>query len=101
MGIGSGSPDGVYVRRIAAALCAGLVLCAAPVRATPPPVVVPNEAENESEPNAEANGPLALLSGVSRSGVMLGDMWCLRTLLSRYGVSLGLSETSEIFGNAT
>jgi porin len=101
MGIGSGSPDGVYVRRIAAALCAGLVLCAAPVRATPPPVVVPNEAENESEPNAEANGPLAFLSGVSRSGVMLGDMWGLRTLLSRYGVSLGLSETSEIFGNAT
>ena len=36
----------------------------------------------------------------SRSN-LLGDMWGLRTALNNVGLSLGLSETSEVFGNAT
>ncbi|WP_158742062.1 carbohydrate porin [Acidisphaera sp. L21] len=36
----------------------------------------------------------------SRSN-LLGDMWGIRTKLGNIGISLGLSETSELFGNAT
>jgi porin len=36
----------------------------------------------------------------SRSN-LLGEMWGLRTKLGNVGISLGLSETSELFGNAT
>ena len=36
----------------------------------------------------------------SRSN-LLGDIYGLRTFLNNYGVSLGLQETSEVFGNAT
>jgi porin len=36
---------------------------------------------------------------VSRSNYLLGDMWGLRTLLSRFGMSFALQETSEEFGN--
>jgi porin len=101
MQIGSGLPDGACVRRLAAALFAGLALCAGTAHATPPPVTAPSESENDNgEPN-QNGGPLEFLSGISRSGAMLGDMWGLRTFLSRYGISFGLSETSEIFGNAT
>ena len=36
----------------------------------------------------------------SRSN-LLGDIYGLRTLLGNYGISLGLQETSEVFGNPT
>lgn len=32
---------------------------------------------------------------------LLGDIYGVRTFLGRYGISLGLQETSEVFGNAT
>ena len=32
---------------------------------------------------------------------LLGDIYGVRSLLNEYGVSLGLQETSEVFGNAT
>ncbi len=32
---------------------------------------------------------------------MLGDMWGLRTVLSKYGISFALGETSEVLGNLT
>ena len=38
---------------------------------------------------------------LSRSNYMLGDMWGLRSLLSRYGMTLAIQETSEVLGNAT
>jgi porin len=40
------------------------------------------------------------LFGASR-GNLLGDMWGVRPFLGNYGISLGLQETSEVFGNAT
>jgi porin len=101
MQIGSGLPDGAHMRRFAAALFAGLVFCARAAHATPPPVTAPSASESENGEAAQSEGPLGFLSGISRSGAMLGDMWGLRTFLSRYGISFGLSETSEIFGNAT
>lgn len=40
------------------------------------------------------------LFSASRSS-LLGDLYGVRTFLGRYGVSLGLQETDELFGNAT
>ncbi|HEY1786903.1 MAG TPA: carbohydrate porin, partial [Verrucomicrobiae bacterium] len=45
--------------------------------------------------------PFGFLNGISRSGYLLGDMWGLRPWLSQYGISLNISETSEVLGNAT
>jgi porin len=39
--------------------------------------------------------------GLFERDTLLGDMGGVRTALGRYGVSLGLSETSEVFGNPT
>jgi porin len=71
------------------------VLSERPVLATPPSFAVPAESET-------TNGvisPLGFLNGISRSGYMLGDMWGLRPWLSRYGMSLSITETSEVLGN--
>ena len=46
-------------------------------------------------------GPLGFLTGISRSDTMLGDMWGLRTQLSKLGISFALQETSEVLGNVT
>jgi porin len=66
--------------------------------AAPPPVSVPTEPE-AFQPGGPQGGPFGFLSGVSRSNYLLGDLWGLRTLLSRFGMSLALQETSEGFGN--
>jgi porin len=100
MWIVSGLADGAYLGRLAAALCAGLALCAGSAHATPPPVSAPVQSDND-EGAPQTNGPLAFIANSERSGALLGDMWGLRTFLSRYGVTLALSETSEGFGNAT
>jgi porin len=86
-----------------ALICATLLWFAHPAFATPPPVVVPTETEapETGQPAAPETGPFGFLNGISRSGVLLGDMWGLRPFLSRYGLSLGLSETSEVMGNVT
>ena len=36
-----------------------------------------------------------------RTNFLLGDLFGLRTTLSRYGVSLAIQETSEVLGNVT
>ena len=40
-------------------------------------------------------------TGLFERATLLGDMGGIRTGLGRYGISLGLSETSEVFGNPT
>lgn len=40
-------------------------------------------------------------TGLFDRATLLGDMGGVRTSLGRYGVALGLSETSEVFGNPT
>ena len=71
--------------------------------AAPPTVSVPVEAESftPSQPGAAGMGPFGFFSGLSQSGYLLGDMWGLRTLLSKYGMSFALQETSEVLGNVT
>ncbi|HEY3910284.1 MAG TPA: carbohydrate porin [Stellaceae bacterium] len=57
------------------------------------------EALQPGAPAEGGEGPFGFLTGISRSSDLLGDMWGLRTLLSKYGISLALSETSEVLGN--
>jgi porin len=68
--------------------------------AAPPSVSVPVSPESFGTGQA-VSGPFGFLAGVGRSNYLLGDMWGLRTWLSRYGMSLALQETSEVLGNLT
>jgi porin len=87
-------------RSLAVAFCTALPLWIGAAHATPPPVTAPSEAEEETG-QPVAQGPFAFIANAQRSGALLGDMWGLRPFLSRYGISFGLSETSEIFGNVS
>jgi porin len=82
------------------AACIAACLWAGPTAAAPPPISVPVEPE-AFQPGPVTPGPFGFLSGISRSSYLLGDMWGLRTLLSRYGMSFALQETSEVLGNVT
>jgi len=68
--------------------------------AAPPPISVPTQPES-FEPAQPAPGPFGFLSGIQRSSYLLGDMWGLRTFLSKYGISFALQETSEVLGNVS
>jgi porin len=68
--------------------------------AAPPSVSVPTAPES-FETGVPATGPFGFLSNLSRTNYLLGDMWGLRPLLSQYGMSLAIEETSEVLGNVT
>jgi porin len=70
-------------------------------RAAPPPLLVPGAETFLPQVGAPAPGPFDFLTGISRSGYLLGNIWGLRGLLAQYGISLALSETSEVLGNLT
>jgi porin len=79
---------------------AGHWIC--PAFAAPPTIQVPTEEQLQpGEGTAPLTGPFGFLNGISRSNYMLGDMWGLRTALSKYGISFALQETSEVLGNLT
>ena len=81
---------------------AGLAAClpAGLAEAAPPPLAVPEPAETAPQGPGEG-GPFGFMTGISKSDFLLGDMWGLRSGLSRYGISFALSETSEVLGNVT
>jgi porin len=83
--------------RIALALIGLAALAGGPAWAAPPSVPLP--AETAGAPGAVTTGPLGFLNGISRSNYLLGDMWGFRSLLSRYGMTFSLQETSELLGN--
>ncbi len=85
-------------RFFAATLAGGLWAPAA--IAAPPPVSVPTAPEDFTT-GPSSGGVFGFMNGLKRSSYLLGDLWGLRTFLSRYGFSLGLQETSEVLGNAT
>ena len=90
---------------LAAAACG---LAAAPARAQLPqapaqrqnPVPGPESEAPATAPSPGEPGFTTQLFASSRSS-LLGDAYGLRPFLNRFGVSLGLQETSEVFGNAT
>jgi porin len=88
--------------RVVALTLAGLALAAGPfgrtASAAPPPVQMPTDESLQSD---VTTGPFGFLSTLSRSNLMLGDMWGLRKELSQYGISFAIQETSEVLGNVT
>ena len=80
-------------------LTVAILLCAAaPAVCAPPPISMP--APVDGAPPAAA-GVLGFLDGINRSTNLLGDLWGLRTFLSRHGASLAIQQTSEDLGNVT
>ena len=74
-------------------------LSAVSVEAAPPPLSVPISTET-----TEGGSPQSLtsfLSGLKKSNYLLGDMFGLRTELSKLGISLAVQETSEVLGNVS
>jgi porin len=51
--------------------------------------------------SAGGSGPFGFLATAPRSANLLGDMWGLRPMLAKYGMTLGVTETSEVLGNVS
>ena len=66
----------------------------------PAPVSVPVDPESYGSGEA-SGGVFAFMDTLKRSNYMLGNLWGLRTALSKFGTSLAIQETSEGLGNAT
>lgn len=67
--------------------------------AAPPPISAPSSAQQaESGQTTDVDN---FLSNLKRSQFLLGDMFGLRTFLSKYGISFAVQETSEVLGNVT
>ena len=67
--------------------------------AAPPPLSVPVSG-SETNPDG-TTGYSGILGNLNRTNYLLGDLFGLRTTLSKYGISLAIQETSEVLGNAT
>jgi porin len=65
-----------------------------------PPVIAPQNIDQSDDTHAVDKSP-GFLPGLARSSYLLGDIGGFRTFLSKYGMSLDISETSEILGNVT
>ncbi len=97
--------SGAAMRRAAASRVAlsGIALASlsglGPASAAPPPVPAPTD--TAAIPGQVKTGPPSFLDALSRTNYLLGDMGGLRTLLSRYGMTLSLQETSELLGNVS
>ena len=74
------------------------ILAAAASQAAPPPVSIPVDPDS-FKAGPISDDPLAFLDSWRRNNYLLGDLWGMRTWLSRYGFSLALQETSEALGN--
>jgi porin len=72
------------------------------VRAAPPAISAPTEEQLQTGLQTPAeNGPLSFFGGIGRSAYLFGDWWGLRSLLSQYGISIAVQETSELLANPT
>lgn len=80
---------------------AGCIFLLNAAHAAPPPMSIPASTDEIQTGQAVADGPFGFLNGISRSSALLGDMWGLRTNLSRAGISLAVQETSEYLGNTS
>ncbi len=86
-------------RLTAAAIAGALAALAGPAVAVPPPLSVPVSSQDTSSGALQGFG--GFISSLNRSNFLLGDLFGVRTVLSRYGVSLAIQETSEVLGDAT
>ena len=82
-----------------AAATAVSLLIVSTAEAAPPPLSVPI---NTDTPDGGSPQSLAsFLSGLKKSNYLLGDLFGLRTELSKLGISLAIQETSEVLGNVS
>jgi porin len=87
--------------RRAAGILGGVALAvggAYSAAAAPPPISVPI---SSTESPTGQEGFSGFLSSLNRTNYMLGDLFGVRTQLSKIGVSLAIQETSEVLGNVT
>ena len=56
---------------------------------------------SQQSPNGQPADQATFLTNLSRSNYLLGDLFGLRTSLSKYGITLVAQETSEVLGNPT
>jgi porin len=67
--------------------------------AAPPPISVPISSEQGAD--GQSTDLAGFLANLKRSNFLLGDLFGLRSELSKYGISLAVQETSEVLGNAS
>jgi len=67
--------------------------------AAPPPISGTAGGSQTNPDGTPAN--TGILGNLERTNFFLGDLFGLRTQLSKYGISLAIQETSEVLGNAT
>jgi porin len=84
-----------WTSAVAAALALAI---AGSVAAAPPPIAAP---PSQQPGEGEGQAPSGLLSDLNRTNFLLGDLFGLRTELSKFGISLAIQETSEVLGNVT
>ncbi len=72
---------------------------AATAQAAPPPLAT--QAPAAASEATETGSALGFLDSLERSQYLLGNLWGLRSALSRYGITLLIQETSESLGNLT
>lgn len=68
--------------------------------AAPPPIALPSS-QQQLQQGAPPTDLSVILSQLKRSNYLFGDLFGLRSFLSRFGISFVVQETSEILGNAT
>jgi len=87
-------------RVVATACCWALLVCVVLWRSGPaaatPPALPPPAPEASGSPSPQGG----FFSGLGRRSTLFGDPFGIRTALSRHGISLTASETSEELGNA-
>jgi porin len=88
-----------YKARMVAAAVTITLLASASALAGPPPISAPISATQGAD--GQPADFASFLENLKRSNFMLGDMFGLRTWLSKYGISLAVQETSEVLGNVT
>jgi porin len=96
--IGCAGNGALTHRTIATAVLACAAAAGGRAVAGPPPMSVPISSQQPGDNTG--SGP-DFLQSLNRSNFLLGDLFGLRTELSKYGISLAIQETSEVFGNVT
>lgn len=87
-----GGASHLAIKVVAALVFSGLCLCNEPALAAAPQIQIPTE--EQLQPSSD--GP-DFIGGLARTNFLLGSMGGLRPLLSRYGMSFALQETSEVW----
>ncbi len=99
MGIlGRSAEHGRLAAGLSLACLGALTQAAPPALAAPPPLAVPSSGQTNPDGTPAYSG---LLGDLNRTNFLLGDLFGIRTQLSKYGISLAIQETSEVLGNAT